>query len=550
MKLLTLSRNTLRHFLEFVIFYFSLRKSRGKHQYSSRNLEHSLVIFGGRGMGPVWGQIWATILAHYPHRPNNLWVIDKSRVTIFNLYLRLVGARVITLSDLEQEVELSVAQSVGLQISESNVSLRNIRQISFLNIPVGEFALSTYCRHNATGDPTLDEDVCNEIQYWINRTAKLVLGVNKFFDKMPFRQAFATELFLEEYGALSFSAVNREIDVVRFAGTTRDDAFLVERVDKTTIRRHHAALAAPLTRHLQSSRYEKILKLLDDEVQSRYSNKWYRAKRNFATSETLDRSRARQLLGIQDNDTVVIVFSHILYDSLFFYGNDLFDTYSEWLRETVTAAIRNTRVKWFIKVHPSNMWRGELKSFLDGKYEEERIIESLSSALPAHVRLIAADNSWSPLTWISLADVGVTVRGTAGIEMAAQGKTVITAGMGRYEDGGFCIAPESKRAYLEQLRNLGPQSSIPDHLARNAQLYLFGLYCLRPFRLPGMVVSKAPLTKEVVASDDLFYIPKRIDCNTELTRVDALLQFLNDKRIKQLTEPCEFVDTIGTVTWV
>ena len=55
---------------------------------------------------------------------------------------------------------------------------------------------------------------------------------------------------------------------------------------------------------------------------------------------------------------------------------------------------------------------------------------------------------------MNFADVGITVRGTSGLEMAALGKKVITCGKNRYENRGFTIDPKNKSEYEKILLNL------------------------------------------------------------------------------------------------
>ena len=55
---------------------------------------------------------------------------------------------------------------------------------------------------------------------------------------------------------------------------------------------------------------------------------------------------------------------------------------------------------------------------------------------------------------MNLCDYGLTVRGTVGIELAALGKTVITAGTGRYEKANITINPKSIDEYENVILNL------------------------------------------------------------------------------------------------
>ena len=80
-------------------------------------------------------------------------------------------------------------------------------------------------------------------------------------------------------------------------------------------------------------------------------------------------------------------------------------------------------------------------------YEELGLIHDFIGDLPDHVRLVTLDTSFSPYSWLNFADVGITVRGTCGIEMSALGKTVITVGTGRYEEIDITVNPTTIADY-------------------------------------------------------------------------------------------------------
>ena len=54
---------------------------------------------------------------------------------------------------------------------------------------------------------------------------------------------------------------------------------------------------------------------------------------------------------------------------------------------------------------------------------------------------------------MKFADIGITIRGTSGLEMAVLNKTVITCGKNRYENKGFTIDPKNKNEYERIISN-------------------------------------------------------------------------------------------------
>jgi hypothetical protein len=225
---------------------------------------------------------------------------------------------------------------------------------------------------------------------------------------------------------------------------------------------------------------------------------------------------ARALLGIPDDRKIAVIFSHILYDTLFFNGEDLFQNYAEWLVETVKAACLNRNVLWFIKVHPSNLWRGELEYFHGGKYEEVRLIEQYVGDLPDHVRMVYPDTPLSPYTWLQITDYGITVRGTSGIELGALGKPVITAGSGRYERIGFCINPDTASDYLALLARIPDVPMPSEEQMRLGKRFAYATFCMKPFTLDFFRGVPRAGKSTIFSSDDLVYLGNFPDDMTEL----------------------------------
>ena len=47
----------------------------------------------------------------------------------------------------------------------------------------------------------------------------------------------------------------------------------------------------------------------------------------------------------------------MLWDANLFYGDDIYEDYSEWFYETVKSACINKDINWLIKLHPGNIWK-------------------------------------------------------------------------------------------------------------------------------------------------------------------------------------------------
>lgn len=468
----------------------------------------SLLIVSGRGMNVVWAQAWTVLSLAARAQGHRAFVLTTQRQRNLNRYFKLLGITPIYFEDYTAKISLVLPEEVAKEVARAS-SFEDFKRLRYQDAPIGEIALSTYSRNCGTGIIDLSKpDVRQFVEQWLAQIVQGIHIANAIFESHDVRLAFFTEVFMEEYGAFYYAALAKGLNVTRFAGTVRDDAIIVQHLSRSNDRTHHASLSPSSWAWVTAQPYTLAIDAaLHKNFMDRYGERWHRSKRNQPGTQILDRDEARRQLGISLDRKVAVIYSHILYDTLFFFGTDLFSDYAEWLVETVRVACANPRIDWLIKVHPSNLWRGELNTLLNGRYEEEHVIEQAIGKLPPHVRIVPASTKINPYTWFQLADYGITVRGTSGLEMAALGKTVITAGTGRYDGKGFTIDPPSREVYLELLSRLPDLSEPTTEQMELAKRYAYSIFVLKPFTVTSLVPRLKTGKRRVVASDDIIYCP-------------------------------------------
>lgn len=148
---------------------------------------------------------------------------------------------------------------------------------------------------------------------------------------------------------------------------------------------------------------------------------------------------------------VWVVLSHINWDSVADFAPMAYQTFDEWILDTVRQAIEVPDVQWLIKIHPVEAWDNPATGV-------QRLIERSFPSLPDHVKVIPAEDDVSPANLFELMHGGVTVYGTAGLELALMGKPVIVAGEAHYGGMGFthdALTPDSYRDLLRKAATLG-----------------------------------------------------------------------------------------------
>jgi hypothetical protein len=175
-----------------------------------------------------------------------------------------------------------------------------------------------------------------------------------------------------------------------------------------------------------------------------------------------DTSQFRQKYRLKPDKPVWGINTHINWDCVSDYSPMAYESFDEWVLDTIREISQITDVQWLIKIHPAEVWENPQSG-------AQRLIERHYPAIPDHVRLIPPEEEISPLDFYQLTDGGVTVYGTSGLEMATLGKPVILAGEAHYGGKGFTydgLDRESYRRLLHRARTLKPLSKEQQELAR------------------------------------------------------------------------------------
>ena len=501
---------------------------------SSTN-KSGLLVVAGKAMNVQWCQLWSTLASVYRTKNYHPYVLTSYNQPLTNLYYTLFNIDHIYLEDISID-----KTKIPLEIEQLKLhTFDEFKKFEFRNAPVGQMAISTFGRTRVTGVIDIEATgTKEEITYWIKFICKAMLCADKLYHDYNISMLFFSEVFMEEYGGLYYSALEKEFNIIRFAGTVRDDSIVVQHLTNESDRTHFSSLTESSWKEiLKQPTNIKMIDELNQNFDDRYSDKWGMSSRNQPDTNLMNLEDAKKFLNIDPNKNIAIIYSHILYDTLFFNGKDLFSCYAEWFIESVKAACKNPDVQWFVKVHPSNLWRGELEHYFGGEYEELRLIRKNIGELPDHVKMIYPDTPISPYTWLQLTDFGITTRGTSGIELGALGKTTITAGTGRYEQIGFTINPQTSDQYLEILDSLPNIQRLSRDQHKVAQKFAYASFCMKPYTINYLKPICRSGRSRIFSSDDLIYegnfgeqvneLPKDLERFIEWSLDKNTVDFLN-----------------------
>lgn len=468
----------------------------------------NLLIVSLEGMNYFMPTIWGILTTGLKYYGYNIFTLSLRKSKLNNRYYKIFNIKLIFWEDiLKSGVSFFSNAIYKLEIAMANCkSYLDFYNFNFNGFQLGKFGISTYCRNYFVGDIDLsDNDAKEKLKEYIKSTYLHFLCAKKFLYDFKIDKAFFTELNTDSYGGVYKACLENNVDIIKWASSNRDNSLFIQHINKSFNSVHHASISPYTWERIKDKDFlEWQEKELQDFFEKRYKGEWKIFARNYKNTQLLEADEVRSKLGLTGNDKIAIIYSHILYDNLYFYGTDLFLNYNEWLVETVKTACDNKKVKWFIKIHPSNIWRRETGS---NEYLETILLRKHFSKLPDHIKIIGPDTPISPLSWMKTADFGVTVRGTVGLEMACMGKPVITAGTGRYEGVGFTLDSKGKEEYQQRLLNLPAGAELTKEQMLLARKYTFALYVGKNFDLFSIETTSGTGKHEVVHYNDLLFLP-------------------------------------------
>jgi hypothetical protein len=246
----------------------------------------------------------------------------------------------------------------------------------------------------------------------------------------------------------------------------------------------------------------------------------------------------REQLGLDPSKKTAVIFSHVLWDATFFYGEGLFEDYESWLLETVRAAASNTKVNWIVKLHPDLVWKLKYEGY-SGELQDVIALRAALAAWPDHIKIVLPDTDISSYSFFEITDYCVTVRGTIGIEMACHGIPGLTAGTGRYSGLGFTIDSASQEDYLRLITNIQDLSPMSRQQAEDARRFAYALFKRRVWNTESFEMVRLPIEEVGHPLDHDIHI--KLTSFDEVSSAKDLREFANwvaSNAVDYFQSPC------------
>lgn len=401
-------------------------------------------------------------------------------------YYRLFGiTEFIYLDDYLAKLDASLLLGLDRRLEEffgGNPSFDDILRFEYRGYEVGKHGLSWVVRSFHSGTPDFaDPKILAHLRETFKTALRTAHASEEMLEKAAPDMAIFNERGYTPYGEVFDACLKRGVNTIQFVGSHLNEALHFKRYTLETRSAHPISLD-PRT-------WEEVKRLpispgqeaafINDHYSNYKLGNWY-ARQKVQTGKAITtKDETYRVLGLTPSKKTAVIFSQVLWDATFFYGEGVFKDYAEWLVETVRAACANPRLNWVVKLHPANVWRLEADGF-KGELVEHILIRENIGTLPPHVVLLNPDTKVNTFSLFEITDYCLTVRGTIGMEMPIFGIPVITAGTGRYSELGFTVNSSTRQEYMDRLSRIEELPRLTEEQTRLARKHAYAVFKLRP----------------------------------------------------------------------
>jgi len=416
---------------------------------------------------------------------SHVWMVPESWA---DRYQRL--NRNISLSYCDTFPSLKELQEAGEKVNRLK-TFEDLLAVECLGARVGRFAASTALRKLRVGMLDIhDIKVRKHLTYALASAIAYAKRFNGLMESLkPDIAIFGHRGYTPHAEAFDI-CIEKGIPAVTWNVAHKNNTLMFKRYYPSNRDEHHSSLSNESWQRMKQEPWSaKKSEQLLNELKTCYENgEWYSEVGTQVNKKMMKKEQMVQEFSLDPNKKIAVIFSHILWDGTFFWGEDLFRNYEDWLIETVKAAAENKAVNWLIKVHPANMVK-DARDGCKGEPSEVTAIKKHIGRLPSHIKVVASHHPMNTFSLFETMDYCVTVRGTIGIEAASFGIPVLTAGTGRYDRKGFTCDSENQADYLYRIKNIHQIKRLSSSEQELAERFGFGVFLKRPLPIKSFSVE-------------------------------------------------------------
>ena len=385
-----------------------------------------------------------------------------------------------------------INQLVNSLLIDPELDVARIKLLMWRGVPVGLHAMATYLSSLPEGRFENSIAARKQLKRILRRSMLHVDASAIFLGRFNPSVVLGMEKGFVGTCELFYVALLNSIKFVQWVGCHEPNSFMLKKYIWESRREHPFSICESDWNRIRSLPWRDSYrdKVMDKFEMGYKGGDWFKYKsltsdQNFSSAEDL-----KSAIGLDKYKKTVVIYSHILSDANLFYGTDIFENgYEEWLIETVRRAMRNDAVNWVLKLHPANKIRNSRLGYA-GEYGEIEALRSAFGKIPNFLHVVYPETKVSPFSFFQITDVGITVRGTVGIELPCFGIPVLTAGTGRYSGKGFTYDSSDIEAYLSLIDGIHVTPKLSDGQVKLAVMYAYFIFYARPARYDQIFLDK------------------------------------------------------------
>jgi hypothetical protein len=369
----------------------------------------------------------------------------------------------------------------SLRRESKMVSWENVEEVQYGDVNIGKNVRSAILRFLKGYDLPNDQSLVHEYAF---SGLVCAAAAGHVIEKIKPARIFMSHGVYVDWGPALHTALARKVPVFAWMSSYLPACFYFRHVeDGEHIDFHNMSSTAwneICSSDFTGERSERLEQYLQDRYKKDTSFDMKYFKQYTGRGDEL-----RVKYGLDASRPLWGIMAHINWDAVSDYSPMVYESFNQWMNDTIQVIKDITDVQWIIKVHPAEAWDNPESGV-------EYLIKKHFPDLPKHIRVLPAEENISPLDFFNMVDGGVTVFGTAGLEMALHGKPVILAGDGHYGRKGFTYDADSREQYRELLKQAGhlpPLSEVQRELVRKYA------YCYFIQRQIPISVVKDPQSK-------------------------------------------------------
>jgi len=407
--------------------------------------------------------------------------------------------------------------------------LAMIKGLRYRNVFTGLHSLATYSGINPSGRVMLDRKTARDILRICYNSCRITEGIERVLNKEKPGKIIGLEKGIVGVCELFYESIFRGLDYIQWVSCHEPNSIMLKRYTTRNYRAHPFSVSEE-TWKAYKGRNDNYWDIVMGYFKRGYlEGEWFSYKKLATSKVVLNKEKMVSQLRLNSRKKTAVIFSHILNDANFFYGEDLFENgFSEWLVKTIEAAGRNKEVNWLLKLHPANVYR-RTNSNYRGEYGELLAIKEGLGKIPDTITVVPPDIDINPYSFFQSVDYGITVRGTIGAELPCFGIPVLTAGTGRYSGRGFTIDSLSRDEYLDKVSNIHLISRLSAQQQDLALKHAYLFFKERPAKYDTVIRDIYPYPVGHPVYRDIEIIDRDIMHNEQLTNICNFIAHSQDE---------------------